>query len=64
MTTQLTTAEVAAMLRVEPETIHSYRSRGLFPEPDGTLGRTPWWRQETIEAWQAGRPGQGWRGKT
>lgn len=63
MTTQLTTADVAAILRVEPETVRSYRTRGLFPEPDGHLGRTPWWTRETIEAWQKARPGQAWRGK-
>ena len=60
---QLTTADVAALLSVEPATVASYRARGLFPGPDGTLGRTPWWTQETIEAWRAARPGQGWRGK-
>lgn len=33
-----------------------------FPEPDGRVGRAPWWRLERraeILAWAAERPGQG-----
>lgn len=57
MTPQLTTTDVATLLELRPQTIRAYRSRGLFPEPDGHLGRTPWWTRETVTAWQAGRPG-------
>lgn len=59
MTTMLTTSDVAARLGVDPATVRAYVSRGTMPKPDGHLGRTPWWRPETVDAWRAGRPGQG-----
>ena len=56
-------AAVAKLLDVEPATISSYVSRGQMPQPDLRLGSAPVWHRETIEAWLASRPGQGWRKK-
>lgn len=30
-----------------------------LPEPDITIGRSPAWRQSTIDKWLASRPGKG-----
>lgn len=59
---QLDRAAVAALLGVEPGTITRYRdpNRGEnFPEPDGFVGRSPWWWSDRIEAWRDARPGRG-----
>ena len=57
----LTVAGVAARLGVQRRTVEAYRHHIQygFPEPDGRLGRTPWWKPATIDAWQKARPGQG-----
>lgn len=55
----LTTADVAAALGIKPASVRRYASAGILPPPDGRLGRTPWWRQETIAQWRRQRPGQG-----
>lgn len=35
-------------------------SRALrMPEPDAYIGRTRGWKTETIDAWNAARPGRG-----
>lgn len=59
MSGYLDTAQVAAMAKVTPATIRSYRSRGYLPEPDAQLGQSPGWAPETIAAWLAARPGKG-----
>ena len=59
MNEQLTIPEVATRLGLTVSTVQTYRRDGRLPDPDGYLGRTPWWRPETIDAWQAGRPGRG-----
>lgn len=56
---QWTVADVAAYWRISPGTVRGYLSRGHMPPADGYLGRTPWWRPETIEGWE--RPGRGAR---
>jgi predicted DNA-binding transcriptional regulator AlpA len=56
--TLLDRAAVAARLGVHPDSITRYRGRGDFPEPDATFGRSPAWLPETIDAWQANRPGR------
>jgi predicted DNA-binding transcriptional regulator AlpA len=56
---QLTTAEVAALAGIAPASVRRYRLRGTFPEPDGYVGRTPWWRRRTIMRWLAVRPDPG-----
>lgn len=49
-----TRARVAAELPVRPQD---------FPLPDETFGRSPAWKQSTIETWRANRPGRGRRGE-
>ena len=59
MSDQWTMVEVAAHLGVTYDSVRRYRARDEnFPPPDGKLGRTPWWRPDTIKAWQAARPGR------
>ena len=57
----LTTKEVAERLGVKPNTVSGYRHHGYMPPPDGKLGKTVWWWEGTITAWQATRRGRGWR---
>lgn len=52
-------AGVAELLGVSVATVHSYKHRGLLPEPDHRFGQSPAWRRETIAAWKESRPGQG-----
>lgn len=33
--------------------------RGDLPPPDGHAGRSPWWYETTITAWERARPGRG-----
>ena len=56
---QLTLGDVARRLGLSLSTVHNYRYQGRLPAPDGTLGNSPWWLPETIDAWQASRPGRG-----
>ncbi len=61
----LTSEDLATRLGVKRESIYRMRTRGDLPDPDDTIGRTPVWKTDTITAWEADRPGQGWRkGKT
>ncbi len=62
-TDQLTWAEVAEMARLPVQTLRTYRLRGALPEPDGYLGRTPWWYRATIAHWLQVRPLRGQRGR-
>ena len=62
-TDQLTWAEVAEMARLPVQTLRTYRLRGALPEPDGHLGRTPWWYRATIAHWLQVRPLRGQRGR-
>jgi hypothetical protein len=62
MSDQLDTEAVAKLAGVLPGTIRRERLRGAVPEPDGYLGRTPWWHRHTIEKWLATRPQRGQRG--
>src|SRR5215472_4976209 len=49
--------EIAARLRVKETTVHQWRSRGLLPEPEGSVSGAPAWHWSTIErwAWTTGR---------
>lgn len=51
----LSRSEVAAVVGVKPDTLNRYR----LPEPDALIGTTRGWLPETIEAWNAERPGRG-----
>lgn len=57
----LTSADIADRLGVKVSTVRQYKLRGTLPPPDETIGRSPVWREETISAWIASRPGQDWR---
>ncbi len=51
---------VADRIGLSYATIRRYRSQDpSFPTPDATLGQSPGWLAETIDAWQAARPGRG-----
>ena len=47
----------AAYLGLARETVQTHRQRGNFPEPAGTLGRSPYWHGTQLDEWQAARPG-------
>ncbi len=74
----LDTKAVAAILGVQPKTVSQYlveskttgrpksgRGRYVdnpFPEPDGHIGKSPWWalaREQEIRDWDSRRAGQG-----
>ncbi|MBV7432300.1 helix-turn-helix transcriptional regulator [Dermabacteraceae bacterium P13077] len=52
--------EVAKLLGVAPDTLNRY----TLPEADVAIGRIRGWRRETIEEWNANRPGKGGRPRT
>lgn len=56
---QLDLASAATRLGLTEKTLRRYRLDGRLPEPDGVLGRSPWWWASTIDVWQASRPGRG-----
>ncbi|CAL9519238.1 hypothetical protein SUDANB171_03787 [Streptomyces sp. enrichment culture] len=49
--------EIAAHIKVQPDTVRSYRKHGLLPPPDVTEGGKPFWYPHTIELWVSRRPG-------
>lgn len=53
----LSRPEVAEHIGVKPDTMNRYR----MPEPDAMIGRLAGWTVETIDAWNAARPGRGRR---
>lgn len=55
MTHYLSRTDVARRIGVTPGALSHYN----LPEPDAWIGKTRGWRVETIEAWQAARPGSG-----
>ena len=62
----LSTLGVAERLGLSRGTINSYRKKGLLPDPDVIVGSRDsqafGWLPETIDEWQANRPGRGnWR---
>lgn len=53
MVEQWSVADVASYLGVTRSTVTAYKARaGQMPEPDGFVGRTPWWHPATIRAWR------------
>lgn len=64
MTTHyLTINGIAERLNLSFHTVRSYRDQGRLPEPDAALGEGRavryGWLPETIDQWQANRPGRG-----
>ena len=49
--------EIAAHIRVKPDTVRSYRKHALLPPPDLVEGGGPYWFADTIRAWVVRRPG-------
>lgn len=50
-------AEIAAHIRVQVDTVRSYRKHGHLPAPDVVESGKPFWYADTIRAWSARRPG-------
>ena len=48
-------AQVAQLLGVQIKTVRMHKHRGTMPPPDATFGRSPVWKRETIETWDATR---------
>jgi hypothetical protein len=46
---------VAQRIGVKPDTLGRYK----LPEPDAMIGTVKGWLPETIDQWQATRPGRG-----
>jgi predicted DNA-binding transcriptional regulator AlpA len=42
---------VAEKVGVKTDSIHWYHKKGMMPPADEFFGRTPVWKEETIEAW-------------
>jgi hypothetical protein len=53
----LSRTEVAQRIGVTPGALSRYK----LPEPDAVIGTVRGWRPDTIDAWQAARPGRGAR---
>lgn len=51
MERQLTLPDIAQRAGVSIAAIRAHRLHGTMPEPDGQLGRTPWWWESTIDSW-------------
>ncbi|MGW7386610.1 SAV_2336 N-terminal domain-related protein [Streptomyces sp. NPDC054794] len=47
--------EIAAYIRVQPDTVRSYRKHGLLPPPDQVESGKPYWYADTVRAWVASR---------
>lgn len=50
---------VAERLQVKASTVRTYHKRGTMPKADKYFGRSPVWRDDTIQSWIECRPGKG-----
>lgn len=55
MNIYLSSTEFAERIGVKPDTLNKYK----LPEPDAMIGRVRGWLPETIDTWNASRPGKG-----
>lgn len=53
---------VADLLGLKHSTVKSKRHDGELPLPDARLGNADLWFTDTIDQWNANRPGRGWHG--
>ncbi len=51
-------AEIAELLDVQPKTVHMWRRRGLFPQPELRCGGSPAWWEGTVQGF-ARKTGRG-----
>lgn len=47
--------DLARRWKVTRTSVWVWTGRADFPEPDGRTSGRRWWRESTIEAWEAGR---------
>jgi predicted DNA-binding transcriptional regulator AlpA len=59
----LSAADVAERLGVRVTTIHRYHHRGDMPPEDARFGRSPAWKEATIEQWEKDRASASWNRK-
>ena len=55
MTKYLSVTDVAQRLGISTAAVSAYK----LPQPAATIGRTRGWLPETIDRWNANRPGRG-----
>nr|WP_225752412.1 XRE family transcriptional regulator [Pseudoclavibacter sp. Marseille-Q3772] len=55
MIVYLSTSEFTARIGVKRDTLNRYQ----LPEPDAMIGNIRGWLPETIDKWNASRPGRG-----
>ncbi len=54
--------DIANIAGIQPKTVRNYRASGRMPPPDDLdVPDRPRWRESTVRAWLAKRPGQGAR---
>ena len=51
MTEHLDVAAFAAAAGLKPATIHSFRHRGILPEPAFYAGQSPVWTRKQVDKW-------------
>lgn len=57
------TVAIAAMMGIKSRSVTQYVANRKAPEPDGYIGRSPWWYEATVTTWIESRPGSGGHNK-